>query len=256
MRFNDQTEVEIKKTEKKVKKEDQKGKQTVTEESAEEKKNLTAGEIKDAMIHNVKGFYTVKDKKLRAKRILITCGELVLVYLSGMISVSYQPAKLFGVRDYGFFHCISSFFSFVGIMAFLLINAGIIFGIRWLFEKSGQEDYKISKNGTYGTAKLLNGTEEENEAVKRIPVSKLSDPEIDGNILGYIEGTNEVIIKDVHGNANRNIAVCGGPGTGKSRTLVRNIIFQCVRRGESIFITDPKGGARRSYLKRVGTAQI
>ncbi len=253
MKFNDPTEVKIEKTEKKVEKESQK--ETVTEESAEEKKNLTTGEIKDAILHNIKGFYTVKDKKLRVKRILITCGELVLVYLSGMFSVSSQPAKLFGVRDYSFFHCISSFFSFNGILAFVLINAGIYFGIHWLFKKAGREDYTISKNGTYGTAKLLNGTEEENEAVKRIPVSKLSDPEIDGNILGYIEETNEVIIKDVHGNANRNIAVCGGPGTGKSRTLVRNIIFQCVRRGESIFITDPKGEMAESmakYLKNNG----
>ena len=43
------------------------------------------------------------------------------------------------------------------------------------------------------------------------------------------------------------------PGTGKSRTLVRNIIFQCVRRGESIFITDPKGEMAESmakYLKK------
>ena len=90
---------------------------------------------------------------------------MVLVYLSGMFSVSSQPAKLFGVRDYSFFHCISSFLSFNGILAFVLINAGIYFGIHWLFKKAGREDYTISKMGTYVTAKLLNGTEEENEAV-------------------------------------------------------------------------------------------
>ena len=55
----------------------------------------------------------------------------------------------------------------------------------------------------------------ESEASKRIPIDQLDDPEIDGNILGYMEDTKEVIVKDVHGNANRNIAVCGGPGTGK-----------------------------------------
>ena len=93
----------------------------------------------------------------------------------------------------------------------------------------------------------------EAEALKRIPIDQLDDPEIDGNILGYMEDTKEVIVKDVHGNANRNIAACGGPGTGKSRTLVRNIIFQCVRRGESIFSTDPKGEMAESmakYLKK------
>ena len=241
MKFNDQKEVEIKSTKKK-------------EEKSEEKKKLAAGDVKDALVGGVKGFYTVKDKKLRRKRILLTIGELFLVYISGMISVSYQPAKLFGEKDYSFFNCIGSFFSFVGIAIFILSNVVAYFAFHWFLEKSGRgEDYRISKNGTYGTAKLLNDTEDEAEALKRIPIDQLDDPEIDGNILGYMEDTKEVIVKDVHGNANRNIAVCGGPGTGKSRTLVRNIIFQCVRRGESIFITDPKGEMAESmakYLKK------
>ena len=243
MKFNDQKEVEIKSTKKK-------------EEKSEEKKKLAAGDVKDALVGGVKGFYTVKDKKLRRKRILLTIGELFLVYISGMISVSYQPAKLFGEKDYSFFNCIGSFFSFVGIAIFILSNVVAYFAFHWFLEKSGRgEDYRISKNGTYGTAKLLNDTEDEAEALKRIPIDQLDDPEIDGNILGYMEDTKEVIVKDVHGNANRNIAVCGGPGTGKSRTLVRNIIFQCVRRGESIFITDPKGEMAESmakYLKKNG----
>ena len=237
MKFNDQKEVEIKSTKKK-------------EEKSEEKKKLAVGDVKDALVGGVKGFYTVKDKKLRRKRILLTIGELFLVYISGMISVSYQPAKLFGEKDYSFFNCIGSFFSFVGIAIFILSNVVAYFAYHWFLEKSGRgEDYRISKNGTYGTAKLLNDTEDEAEALKRIPIDQLDDPEIDGNILGYMEDTKEVIVKDVHGNANRNIAVCGGPGTGKSRTLVRNIIFQCVRRGESIFITDPKGEMAESMAK-------
>lgn len=240
MKFNDQKEVEIKNPKK--------------EEKTEDKKNLAAGDVKDALVGGVKGFYTVGDKKLRGKRILITIGELLLFYVSGMISVSYQPAKLFGVRDYSFFNCIKSFFSPVGIAIFVISNLAAYFAFHWLLEKAGRdEDYRISKNGTYGTAKLLNDTDEEAEALKRVPLDQLDDPEIDGNILGYMEDTKEVIVKDVHGNANRNIAVCGGPGTGKSRTLVRNIIFQCVRRGESIFITDPKGEMAESmakYLKK------
>ena len=74
-----------------------------------------------------------------------------------MISVSYQPAKLFGEKDYSFFNCIGSFFSFVGIAIFILSNVVAYFAYHWFLEKSGRgEDYRISKNGTYGTAKLLN----------------------------------------------------------------------------------------------------
>ena len=69
MKFNDQKEVEIKSTKKK-------------EEKSEEKKKLAVGDVKDALVGGVKGFYTVKDKKLRRKRILLTIGELFLVYIS------------------------------------------------------------------------------------------------------------------------------------------------------------------------------
>ena len=39
---------------------------------------------------------------------------------------------------------------------------------------------------------------------------------------------------------NRNIAVYGASGSMKSRAFARNMIFQCVARGESLIITDPK----------------
>lgn len=55
MKFNDQKEVEIKSTKKK-------------EEKSEEKKKLAAGDVKDALVGGVKGFYTVKDKKLQGEK--------------------------------------------------------------------------------------------------------------------------------------------------------------------------------------------
>lgn len=39
---------------------------------------------------------------------------------------------------------------------------------------------------------------------------------------------------------NQNLAVCGASGTGKSRSVSRNMIFQAARRGESIVVTDTK----------------
>ena len=40
---------------------------------------------------------------------------------------------------------------------------------------------------------------------------------------------------------NKNIAVFGGPGSGKSRKFVRNNIIQLAQLGQSMVITDPKG---------------
>ncbi len=51
---------------------------------------------------------------------------------------------------------------------------------------------------------------------------------------------------------NLNILVIGGSGAGKSRTFAIPNIMQC---NCSMVITDPKAGARRSCLKRTGTAQ-
>lgn len=61
---------------------------------------------------------------------------------------------------------------------------------------------------------------------------------------------------------NLNVLVAGGSGAGKSRTYAVPNILQCSQAeskkggGCSIVVTDPKGGARRSSLKRTGTSQL
>lgn len=49
---------------------------------------------------------------------------------------------------------------------------------------------------------------------------------------------------------NKNVVVIGGSGTGKSRFFVKPNLMQMYC---SYVVTDPKGSARRSHLKRVGT---
>ena len=111
-----------------------------------------------------------------------------------------------------------------------------------------------SDNDTYGTSAL--GTTEEFEDVAQI--GKIEDCK--GIILGQDKESNDVItlptaedmnykIKknnwtwdDINNNTrNRNILVIGAPGTMKTRSVIQTSILQAVRRGESIFMTDPKG---------------
>ena len=111
-----------------------------------------------------------------------------------------------------------------------------------------------SDNDTYGTSAL--GTTEEFKDVAQI--GKIEDCK--GIILGQDKESNDVItlptaedmnykIKknnwtwdDINNNTrNRNILVIGAPGTMKTRSVIQNSILQAVRRGESIFMTDPKG---------------
>ena len=111
-----------------------------------------------------------------------------------------------------------------------------------------------SDNDTYGTSAL--GTTEEFKDVAQI--GKIEDCK--GIILGQDKESNDVItlptaedmnykIKknnwtwdDINNNTrNRNILVIGAPGTMKTRSVIQTSILQAVRRGESIFMTDPKG---------------
>ena len=52
---------------------------------------------------------------------------------------------------------------------------------------------------------------------------------------------------------NKNIVVIGGSGSGKTRFFVKPSVMQM---NCSMVITDPKGSARRSSLKRTGTSQL
>lgn len=52
---------------------------------------------------------------------------------------------------------------------------------------------------------------------------------------------------------NLNVLVVGGSGSGKTFNYVTPNIMQL---NTSYFITDPKGSARRSSLKRTGTSQL
>ena len=50
--------------------------------------------------------------------------------------------------------------------------------------------------------------------------------------------------------------VLGTSNSGKSWSLVLEMLEGCRMAGESVVVNDPKGGARRSYMKSVRTSQI
>lgn len=95
---------------------------------------------------------------------------------------------------------------------------------------------QYSAKGTYGTAEWL--TKKDAQAEFEI----LPAGDARGVILGQIGKKGEqVVALPENTRLNRNIAVLGSPGTGKSRGYIRSAVFQAVKREESIIITDPKG---------------
>ena len=59
--------------------------------------------------------------------------------------------------------------------------------------------------------------------------------------------------KDPKTARNKNVLVIGGSGSGKTRFWLKPNLMQM---HSSYVVTDPKGSARRSSLKRTGTSQL
>ena len=123
------------------------------------------------------------------------------------------------------------------IVAFILFGAvaGLI-----VWRGSGKEAYdernfEVSSKGTYGTAGFMD--EEERAQVLQ---SEKSFEKVDGVIFGRNLQDEKIISLPVESRLNRNFAVCGSQGSMKSRAFARVLALQCIRRGESVYLTDPK----------------
>ena len=123
------------------------------------------------------------------------------------------------------------------IIIFLILGAGAV----WLWRKFSHDgedlrderDFTKSKTGTYGTSGWMTDAELKN-VLDVLPISKTT-----GTILGVKDG--KIISLPTTSRLNKHTAIYGASGTGKSRCFVRPQILQCVARGESVIITDPKG---------------
>lgn len=110
-----------------------------------------------------------------------------------------------------------------------------------------ERNFDYSNKGTYGTSGFM--SEQEMREVFEVDSVRNND----GILLGLYHKKPLFLPHDTF--MNRNIAVFGASGSMKSRAFVRNYIFQAVRRGESLVITDPKSEIYEDmseYLKNEG----
>lgn len=123
-----------------------------------------------------------------------------------------------------------------GLLGMIVVGA-IIFAYVKLNDRFGSKDYdergfKVVKSGTYGTATWM----DEKEMRDVLEITTPSKAE--GVILGEYKGNTVCMPKDT--KLNRHIAIFGASGTMKSRAVIRNALFQTIKRGESVIITDSK----------------
>ena len=123
------------------------------------------------------------------------------------------------------------------IAGIILAAAGIFLYIKFHDKFDGKEHdprgFTKSKSGAYGTASWM--TEKEMKEVLEITTPEKAD----GVILGEYKGNAVCMPKDT--GLNRHIAIFGASGTMKSRAIIRNALFQALKQGQSVVITDPKG---------------
>ena len=138
-----------------------------------------------------------------------------------------------------------------GLTLLLIIGEAAIFTI---FHGMGFTvkipDFEYADNGNYGTSRMASSKEYQNYLeLAESPV------EIDGIIMGVDPDTGKVVAIPKNHPHNRNFFICGSQGTAKSIAFSRTMVMQCAVRGESVFLTDPKGELYRDlalFLKNMG----
>lgn len=115
-----------------------------------------------------------------------------------------------------------------------------IYGIGMLMYVTSKRNYMPGKE--YGSAVLAN---------PRAISKRFQDK--DSSMNRVLSENVKISINTRKTRINNNVLVIGGAGSGKTLFLVKPNLMQM---NTSFIVTDPKGGARRSCLKRVSTAQI
>ena len=190
------------------------------------------------------------------KRFILTIGCVILalvmlLYISGLISqiasnyaewmsadgltgnVTMKPPSWNPIT------CLGQAFTVRGLCSLLAILTigGVIFLIYKLYDrfdgkKKDPRGFTTSDSGVYGTATFMTEKEMRN-------MLELTTPEkAEGIILGEYEEKTVCMPRDTR--LNKHIAICGASGTMKSRAVIRNALFQCLKNDESVVICDAK----------------
>lgn len=156
-------------------------------------------------------------------------------------SICFQALTVYPYNLYGIGICAITF----ALLIFMLMRMGTNQNGE-VHDKERNLNY--SEQGTYGTSGFMS-PEEMHQVLEQTSDVKKNK----GTILGKLNG--KAVCLPLKTRMNRNIAVYGASGSMKSRAFARNMIFQCVARGESLIITDPKSELYESmsaYLENEG----
>lgn len=210
--------------------------------------------IEDKVLNRVEN---VKQNDFAIRNILLIVVFVVYLALMYLISLFLQLVS-FQLDSLDYFAVLKKTLMVIsggkGILAFItilfLIAETALFLVFKGITVESKADYTYADNGNYGTSKFLSL----DDYKKFLQITK-SSVETDGIILGIDPDTKQVVSIPKNHPHNRNIFICGSQGTSKSIAFSRTMVMQCAMRGESIFLTDPKGELYRDlalFLKFMG----
>lgn len=166
--------------------------------------------------------------------------QLLTQYQVWLDSGGLSGKAQIGDIQFGPIACWAQAFTWPGLKAtgfVALLCAAIIAFVR-LHDRFGSRDFDDrnfarSQRGTYGTAGWMG------EKEMRSVLEVASPQKARGIILGQ-NSRGSVICLPEDTRLNKHLAVFGASGTMKSRGVIRPALFQSIRRGESVIVTDPK----------------
>lgn len=195
-------------------------------------------------------------KKYRVLLCLVVAAALFLFYMIGIFVQTKEHLFDFNYDfSYNLFVCLAyGLFSKLGWCIFALIVGAAILIIaliepkRHLINPAADTDESgvtMKEYATHGGAhKVLRDEAEEYYQVNDIK-------KVTGIIFGQFgQNGKDVCAMDAKDDDNRNIAIIGAPGTGKSFAVIRPAILQCMKSGQSMVVMDPKGELFRDLHKK------
>ena len=184
--------------------------------------------------------------------IAVILGLAVLLYLGGLVCQllteyqvwlaggGMQGNSQIGEIRFGPFSCWRQALTLSGLKytGLVALIGGSAYTLVRLYDRFGSRDFddrnfSRSQRGTYGTAGWMG------ERELRTVLEVASPQKARGIILGQND-RGSVICLPEDTRLNKHIAVFGASGTMKSRGVIRPALFQSIRRGESVVVTDPK----------------
>jgi len=161
--------------------------------------------------------------------VFISANDIITTFSSNVRSIKLTLKNCF---IYGFQHLWLTLI----ITGFLIFHSFRLYrSIRRTYQKNYKDNYLKSKKETYGGAHFQTTDElNQNFAIY---------PDIE-NTVEDVYGTDEsgnIYCLRWQPGMNKNELFYGSPGCGKSAAIVKNKIYQGIRRGVSLIVTDTKG---------------